>query len=189
MPNLGQGAIHVQDRFVPNGQIRALLDCAQARQARGEFAAARIGGQTLQRRASIRGDFTCWLGEPLYPAERLLLNRLEQLRLELNRESFLGLFEMESHYAWYPPGAGYVRHVDQPQGSTQRRVSLALYLNPDWQPAAGGALRVFDSEEGFQDIEPVAGRLVCFLTAGREHEVLPARRDRWSISGWFRARD
>jgi SM-20-related protein len=38
------------------------------------------------------------------------------------------------------------------------------------------------------DIEPLGGRLVCFLTAGREHEVLPAGRERLSISGWFRAR-
>ena len=30
--------------------------------------------------------------------------------------------------------------------------------------------------------------LVCFLTADREHEVLTARRERLSISGWFRAR-
>ena len=81
------------------------------------------------------------------PAERLLLEELEQLRLELNREAFLGLFELELHYAWYPPGAGYARHVDQPRGGTQRQVSLVLYLNAEWQPLAGGALRIFDADE------------------------------------------
>jgi len=167
-----------------------LLECAHARQAQGEFAAARIGNEvSRQRRADIRGDFTCWLREPLYPAERLVLADLEQLRLELNGEAYLGLFELELHYAWYPPGAEYARHLDQPRGGAQRKVSLALYLNTGWEPRAGGALRIFDADAGFRDIEPIAGRLVGFLTEGREHAVLPAHRDRWSISGWFRARE
>jgi SM-20-related protein len=181
--------ICVRDQFLNDSQVRSLLECARVRQARGDFSAARIGGQSLQRRESIRGDFTCWLREPLDRAERVLWEQLERLRLELNGEGFLGLFEMELHYARYPPGAGYARHVDQPRGSTQRKVSLVLYLNLDWEPAAGGELRIFDAHEGYRDIAPVAGRLVCFLTAGREHAVMAAQRERWSISGWFRARD
>ncbi len=188
--DLSAAGISICDQFIAPGQVRSLVDCAQARQAQGEFAAARIGNDaSQQRRTDIRGDFTCWLSEPLYPAERLLLEELEQLRQELNREAYLGLFELELHYAWYPPGSGYARHLDQPRSGTQRKVSLALYLNADWQPLAGGALRMFEADEGFRDIEPLAGRLVCFLTEGREHAVLPASRDRWSISGWFRARD
>jgi len=188
--DLSVSGISIRDQFIAPGQVRSLVDCAQARHAQGEFAAARIGNDaSRQRRSDIRGDFTCWLREPLYPVERLLLQELEQLRQELNRDAYLGLFELELHYAWYPPGAGYARHVDQPHGGTQRRVSLVLYLNMGWEPLAGGALRLFDAAEGYRDIEPIAGRLVCFLTPGREHAVLPAQRDRLSISGWFRARD
>jgi len=188
--DLGAAGIFVRDQFIAPRQVRSLADCAQTREKRGEFAAARVGSDTSrQRRADIRGDFTCWLREPLYPAERMLLEELEQLRLELNREAYLGLFELELHYACYPPGAGYARHVDQPRGGTERKVSLALYLNEGWEPLAGGLLRMFDARGGFRDIEPIAGRLVCFLTEGREHAVLPASRARWSISGWFRARD
>jgi SM-20-related protein len=182
--------ISVQDQFLAPSQSRALLDCARLRRARGDFDAARVGsGRSLQRRVDIRGDSTCWITVPLWPAEQTLLEKLEQLRLELNREAGLGLFELELHYAWYPPGAGYARHVDQPQGRAQRRVSLVLYLNEDWTPAAGGELRIFDAADGHRDIEPLAGRLVCFLTPGREHAVLPTQRDRLSISGWFRTRD
>jgi SM-20-related protein len=188
--DLSAVGIFIRDEFIVPAQVRSLVDCARARQAQGEFAAARIGNDaSRQRRAEIRGDFTCWLREPLYPAEHLLLQELEQLRQELNREAYLGLFELELHYAWYPPGLGYARHLDQPRGGTQRKVSLALYLNTGWEPPAGGALRIFEADDGFRDIEPLAGRLVCFLTEGREHAVLPACRDRWSISGWFRARD
>ncbi len=182
--------LSVRDRFLAPSQIRALADCARLRRARGDFDAARIGsGRSLQRREDIRGDSTCWITPPLWPAEQALLGELERLRLQLNRESLLGLFEVELHYAWYPPGAGYERHVDQPQGRVQRRVSLVLYLNEDWTPEAGGELRIFDEADGHRDIAPVAGRLVCFLTPGREHAVLPTQRDRLSVSGWFRTRD
>ena len=182
--------ISVRDRFLTPSQIRALADCANLRRERGDFEAACIGGErSLQRREDIRGDSTCWIVPPLLPAEQALLEDLERLRLELNTQAWLGLFELELHYAWYPPGAGYARHVDQPLGREQRQVSLVLYLNEGWTPAAGGELRIFDAAGGHRDVEPIAGRLVCFLTPGREHAVLPTRRDRLSISGWFRTRD
>jgi SM-20-related protein len=182
--------ISIRDQFLASAQTRALLQCAQARQARGDFAPARVGsGASAQRRDDIRGDFTCWLREPLFPAERSLLDQLEELRLELNLEATLGLFELELHYARYPPGAAYARHVDQPQGTTQRQVSLVLYLNADWRPADGGVLRLYETDDQTLDIEPVGGRLVCFLTPGRVHEVLTARHERLSISGWFRGRE
>jgi SM-20-related protein len=182
--------IAVRDHFLASPQIRELADCAQLRRERGDFSAARIGAERAsQRRPEIRGDSTCWITPPLLPAERTLLADLERLRLAMNARDLLGLFELELHYAWYPPGAGYARHVDRPQGCAQRLVSLVLYLNEDWTPAAAGELRFFDAAGQHRDIEPIAGRLVCFLTAGREHAVLPTRRDRLSISGWFRARD
>lgn len=182
--------ISVRDGFLAPPHISALAECARLRRVRGEFSAARIGsGEGLQRREDIRGDSIRWLVPPLYPAEQSLLEELERLRLSLNREALLGLFDLELHFAWYPAGAGYARHVDQPAGRGQRRVSLALYLNEDWPPGSGGELRIFDAAEGYRDIPPIAGRLVCFLTPGREHAVLHTRRDRLSVSGWFRTRD
>jgi SM-20-related protein len=182
--------ISVRDQYRSPSQVRSLVRCARLRRARGEFVAARIGsGRGLQRRTEIRGDSTCWITPPLLPAERALLDDLERLRLELNVATLLGLFETELHYAWYPRGAGYARHVDQPHGRVQRLVSFVLYLNEGWEPAAGGELRIFGTAGRHRDIEPIAGRLACFLTPGREHAVLTTRRDRLSVSGWFRARD
>jgi SM-20-related protein len=182
--------VTVRDGFLTPALTRALIECAHVRRARGDFDAARIGSErSLQRRADIRGDSTCWIVPPLLTPEQTSLEQLERLRLELNREALLGLFELELHYAWYPPGAAYARHVDQPQGRGQRQVSLVLYLNEGWSSAAGGELRLFDAAGGHRDIEPVAGRLVCFLTPGREHQVLPTQCDRLSISGWFRTRE
>ena len=183
------GGVGVQDDFLSQVRIRALIECAHRRLVRGDFSAARVGAdQRLQLREEIRGDHTCWLTAPLFTEERALLSDLEQLRLEFNARGFLGLFDLELHYARYPPGAGYARHVDQLQGRDQRRVSFVLYLNDAWQPGDGGELRIF-CLEGVRDFEPIAGRLVCFLTAGREHAVLPTRQARLSITGWFRRRN
>ena len=183
------GGISIRDQFASVAEVSALRECARARESRGDFAPALIGAQgAQQRRADIRGDFTSWLCEPLLPPERRLLQRMEELRLELNRDAFLGLFELELHYARYPAGTAYSRHVDQPQGSAQRKLSLVLYLNPGWQSSDGGVLRIHGADGHFVDVEPIGGRLVCFLTPGREHEVLEAHGERLSISGWFRGR-
>jgi SM-20-related protein len=187
--DLSARGVSIRDRFASGAEVSALRECAWSREARGEFAPARVGRQGAERRReSVRGDFTCWLSAPLLPPERLLLERMEELRRQLNRDAYLGLFELELHYARYPAGAAYSRHVDQPLGSAQRKLSLVLYLNPGWQCADGGVLRIHNAHGGFVDVEPIAGRLICFLTPGREHEVLEARRERLSISGWFRGR-
>ncbi len=186
---LGGRGFGIQDGFLDAAELGELSACARTRYARGEFGPARIGaGPGAARHAGIRGDLTCWLEPPLSAAEQSLLGRLEDLRLSLNRQAMLGLFDLELHYAWYPAGARYARHVDRPRGREQRCLSLALYLNTEWPPGEGGELRIYDDEFGHVDIAPIGGRLVCFVTAGREHEVLAAERERVSISGWFRTR-
>lgn len=180
--------VAIHDDFISEQRIHELIRCARRRRLRGDFSGAGIGaGRRHQLRDDIRADHTCWFAPPLFEEESALLQDLEELRLGLNREAYLGLFDLELHYAWYAPGTGYARHVDQPHGSDQRTVSLVLYLNESWTADAGGELRIFDAE-GQRDIEPIAGRLVCFLTEGREHAVLTAHRERLSISGWYRQR-
>jgi SM-20-related protein len=39
--------------------------------------------------------------------------------------------------------------------------------------------------DGPVDILPLAGRLVCFRSDQIEHEVLPATRERLSLTGWL----
>jgi len=189
LETLLERGVAVRDGFLTQSRCQSLIDCAHRRRERGDFAPARIGGDTVQRRAEIRGDSICWIRAPLLPAERSLLADFELLRLALNRTLLLGLFDLELHYALYPPGAGYDRHVDQPQGRQQRQVSLVLYLNPGWAPQSGGELRIFHEADRAEVIEPLGGRLVTFLSAGREHAVLATHRERLSVSGWFRTRD
>jgi SM-20-related protein len=182
--------VAVQDQFLTGAEVLELTECLEARRTSGGFKAAQVGsGQNLRRRPEIRGDSTCWLDAPLMAPEVRLLDSLEELRLQLNRAALLGLFELELHYAAYPPSAGYARHVDQPRGNNRRQVSLVLYLNRQWHAGAGGELRIYDADEGYRDVEPIGGRLVCFMTEAREHCVLPTLRERLSITGWFGTRD
>jgi SM-20-related protein len=180
----------VEEGFQGAARVAALKQCVERRRARGELRAARVGAapRTVWR-PEIRGDFIGWLSEPWCEAERLLLEDLERLRLDLNREAMLGLFDLEMHYAWYPAGAGYTRHVDQPRGRAERVISLILYLNDSWLPGDGGELRLHGVAAAPLDVAPLGGRLLCFLTAEREHEVLATRVPRSSLSGWFRRRD
>jgi SM-20-related protein len=187
---LREEGLAIRDRFLGEPQVRALALCAAARQERGDFAPARIGaGGALQWRADLRGDWICWLEQPLFPAERELLEQLEEMRRCLNQHLFLGLYELELQYARYPRGAGYARHIDQPHGRAARRLSWIVYLNETWSAADGGTLRCFNDQGVLREIEPLSGRLAIFLTEGRQHEVLPAVRERLSIAGWFLVRE
>ena len=190
LEELRADGISVSDDFLAPADVRALAACAELRRSRGEFLEARIGADaSLQRCEDVRGDLICWLGGALCPAETQVLGALEQLRLRLNEGAYLGLFDLEIHYAWYPPGAAYARHVDRPQGRSARRVSLALYLNGRRSPADGGALRIRGDDGRFRDIEPLGGRLALFLSESREHEVLSTQVPRLSLTGWFRGRE
>ena len=190
---LEEGFITLDD-FLPAALVAQLA--AEARELRqgGGLRPASIGrgaGQHLNK--GIRGDQIRWL-EPdtATPAQRHYLEILEALRQAINRTLFLGLFEFEGHLALYPPGACYRRHLDQFQGTQHRLVTVILYLNPDWREEDGGQLRLYPdpADDGcHQDLLPVAGRLVCFRSGDFPHEVLPARRERLSITGWFRQRD
>jgi SM-20-related protein len=121
--------------------------------------------------------------------EQRLLYALDALRLGANRALQLGLFELEAHYAIYPPGAGYAQHVDRFRDDDARVLSLVLYLNAGWHADEGGALRLMTTDGGRIEVAPHGGTLVTFLADRFPHEVRAATRERISIAGWFRRRN
>ncbi|MGM0678886.1 MAG: 2OG-Fe(II) oxygenase [Pseudomonadota bacterium] len=160
----------------------------------GCFRHAGVGrGKNWKLKPWIRNDKVLWLEQAMCsPYQAVYLSALEKLRLQLNRDLLLGLFNFEGHMAIYPPGTRYRRHKDQFRGVDTRRVSCILYLNPDWRISDGGALRLYidnDNPDHYRDIYPCSGRLVTFLSECFYHEVLPASRERYSITGWYRQRD
>lgn len=190
---LGESGWSVCADFLPPEQIAALAGELRGRWTEGGFRAAGVGsGAQHQLQPDIRSDRVCWLDETAQtPAQAPYLAALEELRLAINRELFLGLFDFEGHMAIYPPGSFYRRHLDQFQGVAHRKVSAILYLNDIWQAEDGGQLRIYldESENGnFIDVLPQGGTLACFLSERFYHEVLPATRERLSVTGWFRVR-
>jgi SM-20-related protein len=145
-------------------------------------------GSERQIRADVRGDHILWLnGSALTPAQATYWNEIEALQAELNREFFLGLVSVEAHYAFYPPGAFYQKHVDRFSDSDERSISLSLYLNSDWKDEDGGQLVLYAGDHRIE-ILPQAGTFVIFRSDNIPHEVAPAERDRFSLTGWFRQR-
>ncbi|WP_019568082.1 2OG-Fe(II) oxygenase [Thioalkalivibrio sp. ALMg13-2] len=164
-------------------EVYALRDAAQ-------LAQARIGraGERHRDRAT-RGDWIHWL-DGASPAQQAFMARLDEIRLQASRALIPGLFETESHFALYPPGTHYARHVDAFQAGNCRRLSLVFYLNRHWRERDGGQLAIYDSEgREIRRIQPRAGTLVMFLSQTVPHAVLPTRRWRASIASWMRIRD
>lgn len=186
-----QGWLVLPD-FFPLAQVRELREQAQRQRDAGQFHSAGVGrGQELNVNEAVRGDQVQWLERTETGALGEYQVFLEDLRANLNRLLYLGLFEFEGHFAVYPPGAFYRRHLDNFRGTSARIVTAILYLNEDWQVADGGQLRLYtDGSEGGEsvDILPHAGTLVLFRSALYWHEVLPARRERFSLTGWLRER-
>lgn len=133
----------------------------------------------------IRSDcIRWWADSPESPAQRTYLEGIEALSDYLNRTCYTGIRSHEFMYAAYPPGAFYARHIDDFANKNARKFSVITYLNRQWKPGDGGELVAHRGEA--ERIAPVFGRTVVFPSAELEHEVLPARRERLSVTGWLR---
>ena len=178
----------VLEQLLPHEATEALARECAAMHAAQQMTPARVG--TDRTATVLRGDRTRWFEtNALSAAQRPFVEAIETLRHTLNRSLMLGLVESEAHYAVYPPGARYTRHLDQLRGRDARVVSAAYYLNADWQPDDGGALRLYLEEGRTHDVLPRAGTLALFLSNRFEHEVLPTARERMSIACWMRRRE
>ncbi|WP_269531313.1 2OG-Fe(II) oxygenase [Chitinimonas sp. BJYL2] len=179
------------DDFLCADEVRALRQEGERRLVAGEFHRAGVGrGSAQQIRDDIRGDAVRWL-DPHAPsdAERCYWSRIESLKCELNRQLFLGIREGEFHYASYPVGSFYQRHIDRFRDDDARTVSVVCYLNDAWETTHGGQIRLWlgaSPNDEYLDISPIGGRLVLFMSDRFWHAVQPANRVRWSLTGWMR---
>jgi len=184
----------VLNDFLPPEAIAALRAEAQQLWQEEGFRAAgigRSGGYAV--RADIRSDHIRWLDEQeTTPARKLYGETTEALRQALNQELFLSLASFESHFAVYPPGAFYQKHLDRFSNADERTLSCTLYLNEGWKVEDGGQLRLYFSDshmaDSYVEILPMAGVCVLFRSDTFFHEVLPAAQTRFSVTGWFRRR-
>ncbi|GAB2597458.1 2OG-Fe(II) oxygenase [Spirosoma areae] len=178
------------DNFLSPADVMALATRLHERRQAGQFRLSAIGNQNVTLESAIRGDEILWIDEATAtPDEANFLQRIGEFVQYVNQTCYLGLREYEFHYALYPPGAFYKRHLDQFRTDSRRKLSVICYLNTDWQETDGGQLALYlpDAEAERQVlITPTGGRLVCFESGQLEHEVLPATRERLSVTGWLK---
>jgi SM-20-related protein len=187
-----QNSYVVVDDFVDESYRKDLLKEQTDLLNQGQFKKAAVGkGDQKQVRAEIRSDEVLWMDPAaLSPLQVVFWEKIEELKQVLNRRCFLGLKSFEGHFARYPIGSFYKRHVDQFHAVPHRIVTVILYLNDSWTEADGGQLRMYfpqeDGSERIEDVLPVGGRLVVFLSEEIPHEVMPTQKERISITGWLR---
>ncbi|HRJ29364.1 MAG TPA: 2OG-Fe(II) oxygenase [Cyclobacteriaceae bacterium] len=182
---LAEQGYAVVDQFLSQHEVEAILQVKEFNDNR-LFKKAGIGNsQSVQIQEGIRGDYIQWLDKSTAKTPiKVYLDKLDALTRFLNQALFLSLKDFEVHIARYPVGTFYKRHLDQFKQDDHRKLSVICYLNTNWKEEHGGQLRMY-LPEGPKDIYPLAGRLVCFRSDQLEHEVLPAIRERVSITGWM----
>lgn len=183
---LAENGYAVADQFLSQKEVKSIVATKEFTDGASRFRKAGVGKQQQhQINEGVRGDLIQWLDKGnCSPELRLYIDRIRDLMTYLNETLFLSLKDFEVHMTVYPVGSFYKRHLDQFRKDDHRKLSIVCYLNEEWQEAEGGQLRMYLGPEK-KDIFPIAGRLVCFRSDQLEHEVLPATRERFSLTGWI----
>jgi len=183
---LAEKGFAIVDNFLTHAEVKNILRLDEFKSSINNFKKAGIGKkQNLQVNESIRGDYIYWIDKNSAPqSAKVYLNKLNDLMQFLNQNLFLSLKDYEVHMTVYPVGSFYKRHLDQFKADDHRKLSVICYLNNNWVEENGGQLRLHLAAQTL-DILPLAGRLVCFRSDQIEHEVLPATKERLSLTGWI----
>lgn len=170
--------------------LKSMKEFCLLQYQQGEFEKAKIGkGIEKQRITEIRNDYILWLSDYAHEKTvRSFLDEIYQLMDYLSEFFRISLNRYEGHYAIYPPGSFYKKHLDQFSDTSNRLISCVVYLNDEWDEKDGGQLRVYHKENSneFTDIFPEFGKVVCFRSDCVEHEVIKTTAKRFSITGWMR---
>ncbi|ENV3693240.1 TPA: 2OG-Fe(II) oxygenase [Vibrio parahaemolyticus] len=180
---LATDGYYIWDDFLSEDEVTQLRDCIP-----DNWKKARIGrNDDVTRIESIRSDKIQWLKPAMGQPIANYLSKMEEIRQEVNRHFFLGLFEYEAHFAKYEKGDFYQKHLDCFKGNENRRLTTVFYMNESWSEEDAGELVVYDlNDKEIATITPCGGRLLVFLSEQFPHEVLPTNAERFSIAGWFR---
>jgi SM-20-related protein len=134
--------------------------------------------------SDIRSDHILWLHEGLVISQQHT-QTLGLLAQQLNRAFYLGINDVEAHFACYNAGEFYALHRDNPQGKNGRLISSVYYLHDEWQDDWGGELHLQDKNGEWHIIPPKPNRLALFQS-DLLHEVLKSKQQRLSITAWLR---
>lgn len=185
---------YIAEDFFNLEEVQQMRNVLLEKYEEDNFKKAAIGNklnETIEK--TVRGDFILWINEKdAGEVENIFFSKINSLVDYLNKTCFLGILQKEFHYAVYPPGTFYKRHLDTFQNDDRRKLSLVCYLNDEnWKPENGGELVIYKKENGVEtpkSIYPLPGRVVIFESQILEHEVKPVKTTRLSITGWLKTR-
>ena len=120
-----------------------------------EFRAAAIQNGIVSQ---IRSDHILWL-KPEFSVSNQHVQSLMALAQCLNQTFYLGIKDIEAHFACYNAGEFYALHRDNPQAKNGRVISSVYYLHDEWQPDWGGELHLQDTQQNWHLIQPKPNRL------------------------------
>lgn len=176
----------IWDNFISDALVAALHQKARQLIEQEKFRKAGIGAVYMnQIKEDTRGDYIHWI-DPSETAEPIqsFVKEIDFFIRFLNNRCYAGVRDIEMHFAFYPVGTRYAKHIDQLKINGQRLFSVICYLNKDWFKSDGGELRLH-LEDKLIDIEPLAGRLVVFKSHLIPHEVLITNNERIALTGWL----
>lgn len=181
----------VVNDFFSSEEVVLLRESLLAKYEADKFKKSAIGNRVNEEiDKTIRGDFILWMDENnANESEKIFFRKINELVNYLNKTCFLGILHREFHYAVYPKGTFYKRHLDTFQNDDRRKLSIVCYLNEDdWLPENGGELTIYTDNEEL-DILPLPGKVVIFESQILEHEVKVVKAsERMSITGWLKTR-
>lgn len=180
LDDLDQQGFALIDNAYPENYIHALAyECSQNL---NRFRDAAIQNGIV---SNIRSDHILWINDELQLAQQHI-QQLQNLITELNRNFFLGIKNIEAHFACYNAGEFYALHRDNPQGKNGRIISSVFYLHEHWQEDWGGELRLQDKHDQWHIITPKPNRVALFQS-DLLHEVQLSKQQRLSITAWLRS--
>ncbi|MBK5648302.1 MAG: 2OG-Fe(II) oxygenase [Acinetobacter sp.] len=180
LDDLDQHGFAIIDDAYSNDYVHQLIEECTSNLNR--FREAAIQNGVISK---IRSDHILWLNPELVISNQHV-QALYSLGQELNRAFYLGIRDVEAHFACYNAGEFYALHRDNPQGKNGRMISTVYYLHEDWQDDWGGELHLQDKNDIWHVLHPKPNRIALFQS-DLLHEVLEAKHQRLSITGWLRS--
>ncbi|TCB48643.1 2OG-Fe(II) oxygenase [Acinetobacter sp. ANC 4779] len=178
--DLDQHGFTLIDNAYPQDYVLALAEECTSNLNRFREAAIQNGVVS-----NIRSDHILWISGELKTAQHHT-ETLKEISQLLNRNFYLGIQEVEAHFACYNAGEYYALHRDNPQGKNGRIISTVYYLHENWQDDWGGELHLEDKNGQWHTIQPKPNRIAMFQS-DLLHEVVKAKHQRLSITAWLRS--
>ncbi|XP_030008386.1 egl nine homolog 1 [Sphaeramia orbicularis] len=194
VPCMKYYGICVKDNFLSPQLGDRVLEEVEVLNRSGKFRGGQLVSQKSIPSRSIRGDQIAWVEgrEPGCENIGVLMAHIDEAVMYSAASGQLGDCVINGRtkamVACYPGnGAGYVRHVDNPNGDG-RCITCIYYLNKNWDvKKQGGMLQIYpEGKNVVANIEPLFDRLLIFWSDRRNpHEVKPAYATRYAITVWY----